>query len=180
LTLILICYKFIINNLTYKHITMKQTIKNIIKRVSLLIPVLLITMTLSAQDNDAYETAKNEIEQTFGSFLSMFEGFPKNALPGAWETFKQLQSPENPIPPKYRELLQLAVASQIPCDYCIYYHATVAKALGATEEEIQEALAQGAQTRHWSMIIQGNQTDMEAWKSEVNAALKYMSEQSGN
>ena len=158
---------------------MKQSMKHIIKRVSLLIPVLLITMTLSAQDNDAYETAKKEIEQTYGFFFSMFKVIPKDALPGIWENFKQMQSPDNAIPPKYRELLQLAVASQIPCDYCIYYHVTVAKALGATDEEIQEAVAQGAQTRHWSTIVQGNQTDLEAWKSEVNAALKYMSEQSG-
>ena len=158
---------------------MKQTIKNIIKRVILVIPVLLITMTLSAQDNDAYETAKKEIEQTYGFFFSMFNVIPKDALPGIWENFKQMQSPDNAIPPKYRELLQLAVASQIPCDYCIYYHVTVAKALGATDEEIQEAVAQSAQTRHWSTIVQGNQTDLEAWKSEVNEALKYMSEHSG-
>ena len=157
---------------------MKQSMKHIIKRVSLLIPVLLITMTLSAQDNDAYETAKKEIEQTYGFFFSMFKVIPKDALPGIWENFKQMQSPDNAIPPKYRELLQLAVASQIPCDYCIYYHVTVAKVYGATDEEIQEAVAQGAQTRHWSTIVQGNQTDLEAWKSEVNAALKYMSEQS--
>ena len=110
----------------------------------------------------------------------MFNVIPKDALPGIWENFKQMQSPDNAIPPKYRELLQLAVASQIPCDYCIYYHVTVAKALGATDEEIQEAVAQSAQTRHWSTIVQGNQTDLEAWKSEVNKALKYMSEQSGN
>ena len=159
---------------------MKQTIKNIIKRVILVIPVLLITMTLSAQDNDAYETAKKEIEQTYGFFFSMFKVIPKDALPGIWENHKQMQSPDNAIPPKYRELLQLAVASQIPCDYCIYYHVTVAKVYGATDEEIQEAVAQGAQTRHWSMIVQGNQTDLEAWKSEVNAALKYMSEKSEN
>jgi AhpD family alkylhydroperoxidase len=159
---------------------MKQSIKHIIKRVILVIPVLLITMTLSAQDNDAYETAKKEIEQTYGSFFSMFQHIPKDALSGSWENFKQMQSPDNAIPPKYRELLQLAVASQIPCDYCIYYHVTVAKAYGATDEEIKEAVANGAQTRHWSMIIQGNQTDLEAWKSEVDAALKYMSEKSEN
>ena len=143
-----------------------------------IIPILLIAMTLSAQDNNAYENAKNEIQQQFGTFLSMFEAYPKDALPEAWENFKSLQSPENAIPPKYRELLQLAVASQIPCDYCIYYHITVAKALGATEEEIKEAVAQGAQTRHWSMILQGNQIDFEAFKNEVDAALKYMSEKS--
>jgi AhpD family alkylhydroperoxidase len=157
---------------------MKHLIKTVIKRMIFVIPVLLITMTLSAQDNDAYENAKNEIQQTFGSFLSMFEAFPKDALPGAWESFKFLQSPESVIPPKYRELMQLAVASQIPCSYCVFYHIAVAKAFGATDEEIQEAVAHGAQTRHWSMIIQGNQVDLEAWKIEVEAALKYMSEKS--
>ena len=157
---------------------MKHLIKTVIKRMIFVIPVLLITMTLSAQDNDAYENAKNEIQQTFGSFLSMFEAFPKDALPGAWENFKFLQSPESVIPPKYRELMQLAVASQIPCSYCVFYHITVAKAFGATDEEIQEAVAHGAQTRHWSMILQGNQVDLEAWKIEVEAALKYMSEKS--
>jgi AhpD family alkylhydroperoxidase len=159
---------------------MRRFIKFNIRRLIFIIPVLLIPITLSAQSSDAYEQAKKEIVQQFGSFLSMFETFPEHALPGAWDNFKQLQSPDNAIPPKYRELMQLSVASQIPCDYCIYYHVTVAKALGATDEEIQEAVAQSAQTRHWSTIVQGNQTDLEAWKSEVDAALKYMSEQSGN
>lgn len=156
---------------------MKHSIKTIIKRMKFVIPVLLISMSLSAQSNDAYENAKKEIQQTFGSFLSMFEVFPDHALPGAWETFKQLQSPENAIPPKYRELLQLAVASQIPCDYCIYFHIAAAKAFGATDEEINEAVAHGAQTRHWSMVLQGNQIDFDAFKAEMDAAMKYMSEQ---
>ena len=155
---------------------MNHSIKTITKKMIFVIPVLLIAMTISAQDNDAYENAKNEIEQTFGSFLSMFEVFPKDALPGAWENFKQLQSPDNAIPAKYRELIQLAVASQIPCVYCVYYHIAVAKAFGATDDEIQEAVAHGAQTRHWSMVLQGNQVDLEVFKAEVDAALKYMSE----
>ena len=159
---------------------MKSSNKNIIKRMKFVIPVLLITVTLSAQTNDAYVNAKKEITQTFGTFLTMFEVFPEHALAGAWETFKQLQSPDNAIPPKYRELIQLSVASQIPCDYCIYYHVTVAKAFGATDEEIKEAVAHGAQTRHWSMVLQGNQIEFEDFKAEVDAALIYMSEKSGN
>jgi len=51
-----------------------------------------------------------------------------HALPGALDNFKQLQSPENAIPPKYRELMQLSVACQIPIVSCIYYHTAVAKA----------------------------------------------------
>ena len=55
-----------------------------------IIPVFLITMTLSAQANSAYEKAKNEIEQHFGTMPTMFEAYPKYALAGTWENIKQL------------------------------------------------------------------------------------------
>ncbi|MEN8203316.1 MAG: carboxymuconolactone decarboxylase family protein [Bacteroidota bacterium] len=158
---------------------MKCTLKNIIRKMSLVIPVLLITATLSAQDNVAYEQAKKEITQTFGTFLTMFDAFPEHALAGAWETFKQLQSPENAIAPKNRELIRLAVASQIPCVYCVYFHTVSAKAFGATDAEIEEAVAHGGQTRHWSMILQGTQIKFEEFKAEMDAAMKYKSENSG-
>lgn len=77
-----------------------------------------------------------------------------------------------------RELLQLAVASQIPCSYCIYFHTEIAKVHGATKEEIKEAVAHGAETRHWSMIIQGAQIDFKDFKSEFDGMMKYMSEKS--
>ena len=76
-------------------------------------------------------------------------------------------------------VIQLAVAAQIPCVYCVYYHTAVATAFGATEAEIEEAVAHGAQTRHWSMILQGTQIDFETFKAEMDAAMKYMSENSG-
>ncbi len=145
--------------------------------MAFLCSILLITATLSSQNNEAYENAKKEITQTFGSFLTMFEAMPEHALAGSWETFKQLQSPENAIPPKYRELLQLAVASQIPCVYCVYFHTGAAIAFGATEAEIEEAVAHGAQTRHWSMVLQGTQMEFKEFKAEMDAAMKYMSEQ---
>lgn len=159
---------------------MNHLIKTTTKKMIFIVPALLVAMALSAQNNEAYENAKKEITQTFGTFLTMFEVFPEHALAGAWETFKHLQSPENAIPPKYRELMQLAVASQIPCIYCVYFHTSAAKAFGATDAEIEEAVAQGAQTRHWSMILQGNQMDFEAFKAEMDAAMKYMLENSGN
>ena len=154
---------------------MKHILKSI-KRLIFIISVLLIPITLSAQSSEAYENAKKEITQQFGTFLSMFDAIPAHALPGAWDNFKQLQSPNNAIPPKYRELMQLSVASQIPCVYCIYYHTVVAKAYGATDEEIKEAIAHGAQTRQWSMVLQGNQIEFEDFKTEVDAALKYGAE----
>lgn len=106
----------------------------------------------------------------------MFDAFPKHALPGAWQLFKELKGPKSSIDPKNSELIQLAVAAQIPCIYCVYFHTASAQAYGATDEEIKEAVALGAETRHWSMIIQGAQIDYEDFKKEFDAMMKYMSE----
>lgn len=132
--------------------------------------------TQGSQDK-SYEEAKNEIVTTFGFFPEIFKAYPAYALAEAWNAFKVLGSPESHIPPKYRELIQLAVAAQIPCVYCIYFHTAAAQLFGASEEEIKEAVAQGASTRHWSMILQGNEVDMEVFKKEVQMMLKKMSEQ---
>ena len=156
---------------------MNQLPKKILKRMLFLVPVLFLAMTVSGQDA-AYEKAMKEIKQEFGIVPAFFKTYPKIALSGAWESFKQLNGPQSLIPAKYRELLQLAVAAQIPCEYCVYFHSAAAKAHGASEAEIYEAVAQGAQTRHWSMILQGNQIDFEVFKAEFNSMMEYMAQKS--
>ncbi len=158
---------------------MKKMMYNSRRKFFLLATILFLSTGFYAQDM-SYDNAKQEIEAEFGSFPTMFEVFPEHALAGAWENFKKLNSPESKIPAKYRELLQLAVAAQIPCDYCIYFHTASAKAYGATEEEIKEAVAHGAATRHWSMILQGNQIDFENFKTEFDSMMKHMAAKSKN
>lgn len=144
----------------------------------LFIMMLLTTSILSAQSSDeAYQTARQEIEATFGHFPSFFEVIPEHAVPGMWQYFQAHDSPDAAIPVKYRELMRLAVASQIPCNYCIYFHTEVAKAYGATDQEIKEAVLNGASTRNWSMILQGNQVDLEEFKEEFQKMMAYMAEQ---
>ena len=155
---------------------MKKLIKKLVKGIILIISVFLITANLSAQETDAYEKAKSELVQTFGTFPSFFAAYPKHALPEAWELFKTLKGPNSNISSKNSELIQLAVASQIPCVYCVYFHKVSAKAYGASDEEINEAIALGAETRHWSMILQGSGISMEDFKTEFDAMMKYMSE----
>lgn len=156
---------------------MNNTMKNF-RKGFILIPVILLSLNLFSQSENSYENARNEIIEHFGTMPTMFEVYPDFALAGAWENFKQLNSSEGNIPPKYRELIRLAVAAQIPCEYCIYFHVASAKAFGATEEEIEEAIAHGAQTRHWSMILKGNQVNFEEFKKEFDEMMKFMSENS--
>jgi len=155
---------------------MKLSTKTMIKGMIFIIPFFLITVNLSAQDTDAYEKAKTEMEQTFGTFPSWFAAYPKHALPEAWELYKSLKGPKSIISSKNAELIQLAVASQIPCVYCVYFHRISAKGFGATDEEINEAVALGAETRHWSMILQGSGISFEEFKAEFDAAMKFNSE----
>jgi len=155
---------------------MKLSTKTMIKGMIFIIPFFLITVNLSAQDTDAYEKAKTEMEQTFGTFPSWFAAYPKHSLPEAWELYKSLKGPKSIISSKNAELIQLAVASQIPCVYCVYFHRISAKGFGATDEEINEAVALGAETRHWSMILQGSGISFEEFKAEFDAAMKFNSE----
>jgi len=99
-----------------------------------------------------------------------FQAMPDAAQQGAWDMSTALWGPNTAIPPKYKELIGLAVAAQIPCQYCIYGHTASAKKDGATSEEIREAIAIGALARMWSTIVQGNQTDFQKFKATVDGA----------
>jgi AhpD family alkylhydroperoxidase len=157
----------------------KHFVKMLIKRTIFIVAFAVITVAISAQEGSmqAYEESKKEITETFGTFPSFFDAFPKYALHGAWQSFKELNGPGS-IDQKNRELIGLAVASQIPCNYCIYFHTVSAKAMGATDEEIKEAVAQGAMVRHWSTVINGAQIDFEEFKKEFDGMMKYMAAKS--
>ena len=160
---------------------MKHFIKTLVKRTILIVALSVFTMTLSAQESSeqAFEKAKKEITETFGSFPSFFDAFPKYALPGAWQAFKELQGPGS-IDVKNRELIGLAVASQIPCSYCVYFHTVSAKAYGATDEELKEAVAFAGSIRNWSTVIHGNQIELEEFKKEFDKMMEYMAEKAKN
>lgn len=114
------------------------------------------------------EATLKDIKATLG-FVPMFmQQFPDEALPGAWEEFKAIQLNANSaVPPKYKELMGLAIASQIPCEYCVYFHTRAAKANGASDRELKEAVAMSAVVRHWSTYLNGAQIDDAAFKKEL-------------
>jgi AhpD family alkylhydroperoxidase len=98
----------------------------------------------------------------------MKDTYPEQALKAAWEEHKAVYSPDGAIPPKLKQLIALAVAAQIPCEYCVYGHTQLAKKAGATEAEIKEALAVAALTRKWSTMLNGSAYDMEKFKAAMS------------
>lgn len=124
------------------------------------------------------EATYRDIEKTLGVVPEFFREFPQSAVGPAWEQMKGLQlNPRTSLSPKAKELIGLAVAAQIPCSYCVYFHTETAKANGATEEEIKHALAEAAVTRQWSTIITGAGLDEAEFRSEMKRVAEAVKKQ---
>jgi AhpD family alkylhydroperoxidase len=95
--------------------------------------------------------------------------YPEHALKSRLEAERVLVGDEAKLDAKTRELIALAVAAQIPCVYCVYVHDKKARAEGASEAEVREAVATSAHVRHWSTVLNGMAYDFDAFKIEVDA-----------
>ena len=134
-----------------------------------------------AKAEDASATAAyKDIQATLGSVPDMFKALPDVAVAGAWAEIKGVQlNPNTALDGKTKELMGLAVAAQIPCQYCIYFHTQAAKLNGASDEEIKEAVAMAAIVRHWSTMLNGSQVDLATFKKQTDdvfAAVKAKSQ----
>jgi AhpD family alkylhydroperoxidase len=130
----------------------------------------------SAEDASAQATYQ-DIEKTLGTVPGFFKQFPEIGIAGAWSEFKSVQlNPNTKLDGKTKELIGLGLASQIPCHYCVYFHTQAAKANGATDEEIREAVAMAAIVRHWSTVLNGMQVDFASFKSDVDTVLRIAGE----
>lgn len=119
-----------------------------------------------AQEPASPDATYKDIEATYGVLPTFMKVYPRQGIAGAWALTKSLEVEKGALDPKVKSLINIAVAAQIPCRYCIWLDTKMAKDLGATDEEIAEAVAQAGLTRHWSAILNGMQVDFETFKAE--------------
>ncbi len=94
--------------------------------------------------------------------------YPTHALKAALDARGVLEGKDARLETKTRELIALGVAAQIPCSYCVYGHTKNARAKGASEAGIREAVATAATVRQWSTVLNGMGYDLDAFKAEVD------------
>jgi AhpD family alkylhydroperoxidase len=104
----------------------------------------------------------------------MFKAVPDTSLELEWQLFKRVQFDEGPVPNKYRELIGLAVSAFSKCQYCLFYHTEVAKLMGATQAEIEDAVHYAKSSAGWSTYISGLQLDLDQFKREVLGACDHV------
>jgi AhpD family alkylhydroperoxidase len=119
------------------------------------------------------QTALAEATQMLGYVPEFIRRFPDVARAGAWRQFRDVQlSPTTALSGKAKELMGLAVASQIPCKFCIIAHTEFAKLNGATDEEITEAIAMASLTRDLSTLLNGMQVDEGQFRKDIDHLVK--------
>lgn len=123
------------------------------------------------------EEIRQEVEKTLGvmpTFLKELEGDPV-ALEHSWALIQKFILGESQIPPKYRELMGVAVASAVHCRFCVTFHSAVAKLFGATDEEIKEAAFLAKHTVGWSAFVDGTLADIGQLEKELAQVAQHMS-----
>lgn len=124
------------------------------------------------------EEVETDIEQHLGLVPAWFEAVPDAVIENEWGTMRDFQlSDETAIPPKYKELMGLAVAGATRCRYCAYFHTGAAKLFGATEEEIAEASFMGKQSMGWSTYLNAMQIDHDEFCAEFDRIAEHVREQ---
>lgn len=145
--------------------------------------IVFLTLSFLCSISGAVESAERtkimtEMRGTFGIVPTFMKEFPPEGLPGAWEEFKAIQlSPNTALDGKTKELIGLAVSSQIPCRYCVYFHKKAAIFNRAKDSEIKMAIAVAAMTRKWSTYMTGSQQDVGKFKSEIDKMVAHLKNQ---
>ncbi len=118
-----------------------------------------------------------EVEGMFGLVPEWIKSIPDAAIDEFWQLMKKVElSDSTSIPPKYKELIGLAVASTLHCQYCTYFHTEAAKLNGATEDEVKEAILVGSLTNLFSTFLNGSQYDIDKFKEEVDKMVENVKE----
>ena len=98
----------------------------------------------------------------------MKQELPDSVLKPHWDENLAVLNSKGALDGKTKQLIALGVAAQIPCSYCVYATTKAAKAAGATDAQIKEAIATAALVRFNSTMLQGSGYDMQKFQQEVD------------
>ena len=76
---------------------------------------------------------------------------------GAWNKIFT----EGPIPMKEARLAAISASAAMKCEYCITAQVHLAKAAGATDDEIKAAIFIAAEVARFSTLLYGNEFGMD-------------------
>lgn len=134
----------------------------------LLFTLLLTAIWSTAFSQDAALTAEEKKELLAASpFNSVY---PESILKSANTYFNAQMGlyKEGAIAEKEAHLVALGTSAAVKCQYCIPYHISELKRLGASENEIKTAVLIAADIMKMSTLFYGNEFDLAAFKKMLS------------
>jgi AhpD family alkylhydroperoxidase len=119
----------------------------------------------------------HEITDSFGRVPDWTKQVPDPALVAVWQMFRDFYLADTTIPPKYKELIGLAVSGATRCRYSTLFHTERARLYGATDQEIGEAAMLAGVTMMASTFLNGQQVDYIMFKKETQEIVAWVREQ---
>jgi AhpD family alkylhydroperoxidase len=104
----------------------------------------------------------------------MFKTLPDQTLELEWGLFKQVQMNDDVIPAKYRELIGVAAGAALGDEYCVVAHRELAKAFGASAEELEVALGLAKGVAGWRTYLTGSGIGLETLRSEIGQVCDFI------
>lgn len=131
-------------------------------------------MVMAAADITTADLAMKDAQNIFGVAPEFMREYHKPAVPGAWKELRDFHmSTATALPMKMKDLISMAVAAQIPCEYCTYFDGEFAKLDGASTEEIKEAVAVAGLVRNWSTFLNGIAMNEKQFHREVDQMVAF-------
>ena len=131
-----------------------------------------------AAEQPSYNDTVTEIEDRFGIMPGYLEALPEQDLVNEWPNLKRFMFGAGEINPKPRELVGLAVAAAIGCEFCRHFHKGAAQLHGATDEELAEISFVASYIPRYSALIETQAYDLKQFKREVETIADHPQEQS--
>lgn len=114
-----------------------------------------------------YEDTLEDMRKSLGIVPGFMKALPPDVLVNEWPSFKKYTLGESEVPGKYRELIGMAVAANIKCPYCQFFHTAAAKMQGASEKELAELAFLASYTARWSAMIHAQHYDYNTFVKET-------------
>nr|WP_276246137.1 MULTISPECIES: carboxymuconolactone decarboxylase family protein [unclassified Haladaptatus] len=124
------------------------------------------------------KATQQEMEGMLGQVPSWMENLAESASEHSWGLFRDLNLGEDTeLSAREKALIGVGVAAAISCPFCTYFHTEEARLSGVKDEELKEAVNLAADTKYFSTILHGNETDLDDFKTETDEIVKYITEQ---
>ena len=139
------------------------------KKIFFTIIFAVVCSTAYSQDGILTNEEKQELLAA-SPFNSVY---PESILKSADAYFKASMAlyQEGAIAEKEAHLVALGTSAATKCQYCIPYHISELKRLGATENEIKTAVLIAADIMKMSTMFYGNEFDLLAFKKMLSGQL---------